>query len=200
MEPHNQHQLKQAIISFIKEHPGRHFVSDVHLGISDYFADHCYKHETARTLWKLNGDGIVKYQGEFFIPPTNDLTTMTNEDQPMTEQHRIIPSPELLNQWKREWVCYTHNPASHDEGTYIAIKAARWGADQELEACCEWLEDPDINVDTYKLRSDRRPEPPSEKEQALRLLETYGASAVKLTSDQCDIIRRALEATPGAPQ
>jgi hypothetical protein len=201
MRPHNQHQLQEAIISFLKEHPGRHSTIDVHFGISDYFADPCYPHEVAPILWKLSEDGIIKFRDGFFFPsPTNHQTTMTNEDQPMTEQHRIIPSPELLNQWKREWVCYTHNPASHDEGTYIAIKAARWGADQELEACCKWLEDPDLNVDTYKLRSARRPQPPTQKEQALRLLETYGASAVKLTPDQCDIIRRALETTPEVRQ
>jgi hypothetical protein len=143
------------------------------------------------------------------IPPTNDLTTMTNEDQPMTEQHRIIPSPELLNQWKRDWVYYTHNPANLDEGTYIAIKAAIWGADQELEACCEWIEDPDLNVDTYKLRSARRPKPPSEKEQALEALERIDRYAVsqmraytfydELIEDVVTILR-ALKDTPEVRQ
>jgi hypothetical protein len=201
MKPHNQHQLQEAIISFLKEHPGRHSVDDVHFGISDYFADPCYPHGITPILWKLSEDGTIKYRHGFFFPhqPTTQpqLPTKTNQ---MTEQHRIIPSLDLLNQWKRDWVYCTHDPANLDEGTYIATQAARWGADQELEACCEWLQDPDLNVDTDKLRRARRPKPPSEKEQALRLLETCGKSGVKLTSDQCDIIRRALEATPGAPQ
>jgi hypothetical protein len=51
----------------------------------------------------------------------------------MPDQHPITPPPELVEQWIE---------ADHWEGTYemdIATKAARWGADQELEACVEWL-------------------------------------------------------------
>jgi hypothetical protein len=81
MEPHNQHQLQEAIISFLKEHPERHSVIDVHFGISDYFADHCYKYETARTLWKLSEDGTIKYkQGFFFFFLTNQPSN--HNDQP----------------------------------------------------------------------------------------------------------------------
>jgi hypothetical protein len=70
----------------------------------------------------------------------------------------------------------------------------KWAADMELQACINFVYDNEsCDPNFYKdLRTARRPEPPSEKELALRLLETYGASAVKLTSDQCDIIRRAL--------
>jgi hypothetical protein len=150
-----------------------------------------------QALRELTDDGVIRCNDGYFIPPTNDLTTMTNEDQPMTEQHRIIPSPELLNQWKREWVCYTHNPASHGEGTYIAIKAARWGADQELEACCDWLAKNTRDAMAIEfLRDARRPQPPTQKELALRLLEANGASTVILTPVQCNIIRRALSTIP----
>ena len=49
-----------------------------------------------------------------------------------------------------------------------------------------------------------RPKPPSLKEQAIKLIETYEwliethefTGKVKLTSRQCDTIRRALEALP----
>jgi hypothetical protein len=47
----------------------------------------------------------------------------------------------------------------------LASRLIMYGADMELEACCEWLEDPDLDVDTYKLRSARRPESFTEKEQ-----------------------------------
>jgi len=64
-------------------------------------------------------------------------------------------------------------------------------ADQELEACCEWLhdtcvEDPEDIVP--ELRVARRPKPPTLKEQALAALE----------DDDIDVylIRRALEALP----
>jgi hypothetical protein len=80
--------------------------------------------------------------------------------------------------------------------SYIAAKAAQWGADQELEACCEWLQDPDLNVDTYKLRAARRPKPPTLQERALQLLERYDTSGLMLAADQVDTIRRALEALP----
>lgn len=138
---------------------------------------------------------------------------MTNKDQPMTEQHRIIPSPELLNQWKRDWVYYTHNPASHDEVTYIAVKAARWGADQELDAICELVgqqQQPEgdryfdgFTIESLKLA--RRPKPPSEKEQALEALDRIDRYAVpqmrsytfydELIEDVATI-RRALSAIP----
>ena len=77
--------------------------------------------------------------------------------------------------------------------------AAQWGADQELEACCEWL---DAGLRTpyvaIRLRSDRRSKPPSLKEQALEQLDqistcfriSHGGPIV------CDKILRALEALP----
>ena len=87
----------------------------------------------------------------------------------MTDNHPITPPPELVRQWMER--------TEYDEHTwfyesYIAEQAARWGADQELEACCEWL------VRNYNypevgnpLRDARRPEPPSLKEQALQALD-----------------------------
>jgi hypothetical protein len=52
------------------------------------------------------------------------------------------------------------------------------GADQELDACCEWLQDPDLNVDTYKLRAVRRPKPPSLAEQGLAALGRLGSGSL----------------------
>ena len=46
-----------------------------------------------------------------------------------------------------------------------------------------------------QLRTTRRPKPPNLKEQAIKLVETYECpGGVKLTPEQCDTIRRALEA------
>ena len=74
----------------------------------------------------------------------------------------------------------------------IAIQAAQWGADQELEACCKWLAVESIEA-SQDLRTARRPKPPSLKEQALAVLDHtnkgYGLAEVDL-----DTIRRALEA------
>jgi hypothetical protein len=108
------------------------------------------------------------------------------------QQHPIPPPPELVDKWVNQ------SPHIDPEG-YIATQAAQWGADQELEACCEWL------VRNYNypeagnpLRATRRPKPPSLKEQALEELD--GIAAVFRISHGgdivCDTIRRALEALP----
>jgi hypothetical protein len=105
----------------------------------------------------------------------------------MTNQHPIPSPPDaLVRQWQRE--------ANHNEAMFpqVAIKAAQWGADQELQACCEWLQDPDLNVDTYKLRIARRPKPPTDKELALRELgDAYDKG--KIDDTTYDTIRKALE-------
>ena len=72
---------------------------------------------------------------------------------------------------------------------HITTAAAQWGADQELEACCEWMRERGLHPEYWRdLRIARRPKPPSLKEQALRALE----------DDDIDVylIRRALEALP----
>lgn len=107
----------------------------------------------------------------------------------MTEQqHPITPPPELVRQWGEltPW-------------TEALTQAARWGADQELEACCEYLThcaawEPE---DVKEFCDLRRPKPLSLKQQALEALRQIpidpeaGVSSVEL-----DTIRRALEALP----
>ena len=103
----------------------------------------------------------------------------------MTQQHPIIPPPELVQQWTREYDRMDPRPNIEP---FIATRAAQWGADQELEACCEWLQDPDLNVDTYKLRAARRSKQPSLKEQALLVLDDANLDAA-----HHNILLRALE-------
>jgi hypothetical protein len=114
----------------------------------------------------------------------------------MTNQHPITPPPELVDKWYNEWL--NADELLHLDQT-IAVQAARWGADMELEACCEWISNelsPDI-VDM--LRAARRPNLPSLKEQALEALETED-DAMPLRSlersERFALIRRALEALP----
>ena len=79
----------------------------------------------------------------------------------------------------------------------IATQAARWGADQELDACCKWLECNYNYPQANPLRAARRPKPPSLKEQALAELEILriDANTHGLGFD-APAIRRALEALP----
>jgi len=103
----------------------------------------------------------------------------------MTQQHPITPSPELVRQW-----------IDTDEGgpsviSRIATRAAQWGADQELEACCEWMADETPTNYINALRAARRSKLPSLKEQALEALShILNNSSTQLGADT---IRRALE-------
>ena len=105
----------------------------------------------------------------------------------MTEQHLTTPPPELVRQW-------IELPLSEK----ILDKAARWGADQELEACCDAVysyEGSPIHGGTAEwLRAARRPKPPSLKEQALEVFEAliHGDSS----GLDVGVIRRALEELP----
>ena len=109
----------------------------------------------------------------------------------MTEQPSpITPPPELVRQWYNE--CPEANEASLP---YVAAQAARWGADQELEACCALMDD--WGLDEADLRAARRPNPPSLKEQALALIdECTDPHGDYLDDNALTIIRRALEALP----
>jgi hypothetical protein len=103
----------------------------------------------------------------------------------MTNQHPITPPPHLIEQWMQD----------HSTKYGLARKAAQWGANQELEACCEWL----VSEGWFKyeheavedLRTARRPKPPSLKDRALQAWAAVEAG----TDDQTAmaVIRRALE-------
>jgi hypothetical protein len=103
----------------------------------------------------------------------------------MTE-HPITPPPELVHQWAIMF--------EHFSDAEVFTQVARWGANQELEACCEWLYTG--YADTAKhLRIARRPKAPSLKEQALHeLADVYDRD--KIDDTTYDTIRRALEALP----
>lgn len=75
--------------------------------------------------------------------------------------HPITPPPELVQQWADEhfrnslWI-----DASGDSSGVrraIATQAAQWGADQELEACCEALDNLNDGYWSSQLRAARRP-------------------------------------------
>ena len=105
----------------------------------------------------------------------------------------ITPPPELVEQWIKE----CDNPEEPRWQEYeqdIATLAARWGADQELEACCEWLDEGFGDVGNFPaiLRTARRPKPPSLKEQALKVILAEETSG-NLHPEKAYTIRRALE-------
>lgn len=91
----------------------------------------------------------------------------------MSTEHPITPPPELV----RQWAVYKTGHESPVQLWYnVANQAARWGADQELDACRKWV---DAEFPTYpkcdgpasyRLADARRPKPPSLAEQALTSL------------------------------
>ncbi len=111
------------------------------------------------------------------------------EKNPMTDP-KLTPPPELVPFLRFE-------PYGYSE--FIATRAAQWGADQELEACCEWLNRVGHFVVGAELRAARRPKPPSLKEKALETLQRLSKDKYPCNYQEdsdWDTIRRALEALP----
>ena len=120
--------------------------------------------------------------------------------------HPITPPPEMVEKWVRM--------LEYLPDKQVFSEVAQWGADQELEACCEWLKVQetqsakwfDIRHDACALVSDlraaRRPKAPSLKEQALAALGEMsiepclinGVDANAAVRAKYNTIRRALEA------
>lgn len=119
---------------------------------------------------------------------------MTDQFVDINKMVPITPSPELVRQWLED------SPEDDELGIsgYIATQAARWGSDQELEACCEWLHWQ--NLATHQdlipsLRVARRPRPLSLRELALASVKRLEESG-EFFSDQMrelEFIRKALE-------
>ena len=96
------------------------------------------------------------------------------------QQHPITPPEDLLQQLRYE-------PGTWMRQITIAYQA---GADQELEACVNYIDNNMSGNKAREFRAIRRPKPPSLKEQALAAVaELEGFKGV-------DTIRRALEALP----
>ena len=106
--------------------------------------------------------------------------------------NNIYPPDHLLRKWESLIIDEEQNV---DVVLYEAFQA---GADQELEACCEWFLLEGWHPDhPNKLRAARRPKPPSLKAQALTLIdECTDPHGDYLDDNALAIIRRALESLP----
>ena len=99
-------------------------------------------------------------------------------------RHHITPPPELVQQWASETLTTQS----------LCNRAAQWGADQELEACCDVLHQHDrAYFLPSQLRAARRPKPASLKEQVIAVLED-----AKLDAAHYNILLHALEQLPEA--
>jgi hypothetical protein len=84
--------------------------------------------------------------------------------------HPVKVPPELFTEWLSE-ALLQHDAKSGTIAAMVADRAAQWGADQELEACCEWLDLRGFAISSIDaLRAVRRPKPPTLAEQGLKAL------------------------------
>jgi hypothetical protein len=105
--------------------------------------------------------------------------------------HPITLPPTLIHKWARLFI--THPDAE------VFSTVVQWGADQELEACCEWFkefykDESWMNYDLKQFRAARRPNQSKLKEQALAALKDMNLSLDD--GHNASIIRQALEALP----
>ena len=120
-------------------------------------------------------------------------------------EHPITPPPELVAKLWREASAGRDDAPIGEIFNHGVLLAYAAGADQELEACCEWL-DSKGSPNASRLRTARRPKPPSLKKQALGALSRADKDALTnpltgevvalrtiLNKEQSDTIRRALE-------
>lgn len=108
----------------------------------------------------------------------------------MTKNNSITPPQELVKQWASA----SARAYEGDETWFdLATQAARWGADQELEACCEYFRQQFTGC-TYdeQLYFARRP---TIAQQACDALDTYiyGNPNHKDKERTYNTIRRALD-------
>ena len=107
----------------------------------------------------------------------------------MTDKHPINPPATLVAEWASESL----------STQFVCTRAARWGADHELEACCDILRgEYNYHHLAEPLRQLRRPRPLSQKEQALSEL-AAAVAAGDITPERGATIRLALEALPDGP-
>lgn len=111
----------------------------------------------------------------------------------------ITPPRELVQQWIGE-IWHEGAPVRVAQSDlHLAARAAQWGADAELEACCEWvcLETTAFAAD---LKAARRPKPPTLKEQALArttaILNDPNRALLIEVRETLELALRALEALP----
>ena len=114
----------------------------------------------------------------------------------MTQQHPITPPAELIEDWIE--IAKPEPWKRPPDPNVLCTLAAQWGADRQLEADAEWLEQYSLDAPHLTITPTgkglveaMRPKPPSLKQQALIALDDADLDAAHE-----NILRRALEALP----
>lgn len=110
----------------------------------------------------------------------------------MTDQHPLIPTAELRCQWQSE---SPHKVISVEREDYMINRAAQWGADQELKACCKALGgEYNYHQLAEALHNHRRPM--SLKEQAINAALKLRKKYPSYEGADIELIIRTLESLP----
>ena len=113
----------------------------------------------------------------------------------MKQQHPITPPLQLLEQWIGE-IWHEGTPVRVGQSDlHLAICAAQWGADQELDACLGEVSFLNSQYLADRVRAARRPEPSRLKEQSLKHLDVMERDGYYLPEILQDL-RRAVEMAP----
>jgi hypothetical protein len=139
--------------------------------------------------WDLTKDGS---------PPSgpNVSNPIEQNSDAMTQHNSIEVSDELVHRWWPESL-YVVQPGNLN---YFANKVAQWTADQELDACCEWLRENADESDKdlwdaleVELREARRPKAPTLNEIALQFMGTIEKDGRYLPEITSTIVRALVE-------
>ena len=141
---------------------------------------------------------------QHLLAEMTDSKTTSNDRQIMSSE--ITPPRKLVEQW-----IYEDGDEIRTSSRWyhiVCTKAAQWGADQELDACVEWLKitamtKPVKTVSELasELLNARRPKPPSQAEEALDLIDRieFNSMAENLGNQKAfnlkelEVVRRALK-------
>jgi hypothetical protein len=141
--------------------------------------------------WALTKDDVP------LIGPRVSNPLEQNSDA-MTQHNPIEVPDELVHSW---WPSEGYYERDGDLNI-LADKAAQWGADQELAACCDWLrlqEDPQFSSDDgwvgkdQELREARRPNVPTLNEIALQFMGTIVKDGRYLPEITSTIVKALIE-------
>ncbi len=112
----------------------------------------------------------------------------------------VHPPQELIRHWTEFYNNTKEKPPEWWVVQHVALRAAEWGADQELEMCATYLDSTPANKTAEDLIVARRSKTPSLKEQALTALHAVatGTNDYRKRHQDFDAIRIALKALPDA--
>jgi hypothetical protein len=100
-------------------------------------------------------------------------------------EHPITPLPELVQRLcDKAFLSVMEGASRGDVEVSLILEAYAAGADQELEACCEWANTTGWEGAGDSLRAARRPKPQSLKDRALEAAKRFYAKGHEGCADE----------------